>query len=340
MSKFQKSMKLLPIVGLFIVMTLLWQNCGGIKLSHIAQNSVQCIPSLFQIVQDTPQATTTHFKINDPDGLLVHQPFSWSLMNADETPVAPTQTANAEDFTVNTSQLVACTVYHVHAKYTDCNGDSDLMFPYRPGNNCDDVPPPPPPPGDPGCPASLPTDPTITQALTGNVNWGRITGNPPPPFAMGFPLVDWDQILGRIERGGPVIPWPGVGGSQAGIHIRKNQYIGLKFHVPANTALTLSGMLVHPSYPSAVPGIAASFSTTCGNFTPAQPACLNTNARPTDDPIFHWTTDPTNTNPYICTLIPGQDYYLNLKFVNPQDVNSTWCRDTNCTMVIWSIYGN
>jgi hypothetical protein len=275
----------------------------------------------------------------DPFHQQVNQTFDWSLTDTNNNPISPAQSGSGADFTIDDTPLVACTPYTIHAKYSDCAGLQEKTFPYtKPGAAC--TPPPPTfPPTDAGCPATLPDDPTITRALTGTVNWGNITGTPPPPLSFNFPLANWEDLLGRIVAGQVPVPWPGVAGTEVGIRIHKTQYIGLKFHVPADVATNMTGMIVHPSYPNSVPAIAASFSTTCGNFTPPQPACLNANALPTDAPIFYWTTNPNDTNPHRCVLMPDQDYYINLKFVNPQNVNSTWCNNNACLMALWNVFG-
>jgi hypothetical protein len=124
----------------------------------------------------------------------------------------------------------------------------------------------------------------------------------------------FDNIWGHISQLDGLTPWPGVPGASPTIKtIGKAEYVGAKFHVPANVLPSVHGSFKHVMY-SGGPDLDFSISRLCGDFEPAEEACSVSGAAADDNPMVAWRMGPSDR--YHCGLEPDTDYYVNIRFTD------------------------
>ena len=189
-----------------------------------------------------------------------------------------------------------------------------------------------------GSVTSLPAVVVVAQGATGACPAGQDTVSdihylPEPPLHVrhAVDLTLWDNIWGHISESDDVTPWPGVPGTSPTIWtIGKTQYVGALFHT--TSSLGLSGHYVNVSYGRG-PNLDMSISPTCGDFTGGgQLGCVKTNIPSDGSALVSWRMhDPSS---FWCALSPNTDYYLNVRFTDPNTtgpgcvIGGTTCEST------------
>ncbi|HKE48427.1 MAG TPA: hypothetical protein VKB52_10205 [Rhodanobacteraceae bacterium] len=147
---------------------------------------------------------------------------------------------------------------------------------------------------------------------------------------------EFDNIFGHIDALDDLTDWPGVPGTSPTIKtIGRNEYVGAAFHVPFTAPSSLYGRLKHVIY-SGGPHIDASISRTCGDFEPVDPYCLALNSANDDQVFLTWRVSAEMF--HACTIEPDGDYFLNIRFTNPNE-NSPDCAANACETTIQQYLG-
>jgi hypothetical protein len=135
---------------------------------------------------------------------------------------------------------------------------------------------------------------------------------------LGADVTEWSNIWGWSCDTGDTVPFPGLHVSTTIMNFRKDRYIAAHFHVPAELPNDF-GWLTHTEHDYGH-DLTASFSTSCGDFAPADQNCRV-------EAISGQTLVPwrVGSGPF-CPLTPGADYYFNVKMTDP-GVPSTTCED-------------
>lgn len=156
---------------------------------------------------------------------------------------------------------------------------------------------------------------------TANIRYPNVPGS---SIRSNVDLTNYDNIWGHMNNTDSVTPWPGVSGTQPAIlNWNRTQYVAAKFHVPTSVNTQQFGVLGYGTYYSG-PAMTLSFSTECGDFTPANALCVSTHGA--GESFRKWVINP-NVNG--CPLAPGQDYFVNIKMA---DQNTSECGGTGvCT---------
>lgn len=124
-------------------------------------------------------------------------------------------------------------------------------------------------------------------------------------------LTLFENIWGHSNNSDSAVAWPGRNGSgPALLNFGKSQYVAARFHVPPGITTTSSGFYGYATYYSGPP-VELAISTTCGDFQPANPACVST--RSAGESFGKWRIVPSTQN---CPLAPDTDYFVNVRLVD------------------------
>jgi hypothetical protein len=150
-------------------------------------------------------------------------------------------------------------------------------------------------------------------------------------------LTTFEGIWGHLTPTDPPVLWPGVRGDTVTINtIPKTGYIAAAFHVPVGTNPFLGGYYSSDGY-NAGPDIDISVSAACGDFAPAQEGCHQEVRHANDMHALDWRMQ--NPTDFQCMLTPDADYYVNIKFSDP-NTTGPGCTGSNCRLTMlhqWSI---
>ena len=178
--------------------------------------------------------------------------------------------------------------------------------------------------GDTSCPAGRQT--------VGNLFY-------PPSTALrnNVDLTVWDNIWGHNTTSDPLVSWPGFPGANPVIKdFNKTGYVAAKFHIPSN-AVGYQGFYKNISY-NGGPNLTMSISPTCGDFHPAQTACLREDVPSGDQGMVYWRLS-SGTNFY-CHLDAGSDYYVNIKLTDPTATGPNCAPSGTCYAHVQNNFGN
>jgi hypothetical protein len=128
-------------------------------------------------------------------------------------------------------------------------------------------------------------------------------------------VTEWSNIWGWSCDTGETVPFPGLPIEATIMNFGKRTYIAAHLHVPADLPNGF-GWLVHTEYDYGA-DLTASLSTRCGDFAPSNPACLSVTV--SGQTLVPWRVGGAG----FCPLQPGTDYYLNMKFTDPDQVSAT-----------------
>jgi PKD repeat protein len=194
-----------------------------------------------------------------------------------------------------------------------------------------------------GSVTSLPAAVVVSQGTGGSCPAGRVlTSDIAYPGAQGAvrhgaDLTLFENIWGHLTPTDPTVPWPGITGDTVTITtIAKTGYIGAGFHVPIGTNINLGGYYSNDGY-NAGPNIDIAVSTTCGDFNPAQAGCHKEDRIANDSHSLDWRMQ--NPTSYQCALTPDTDYYVNIRFHDP-NTTGPGCTGSTCRLTLlhqWSI---
>jgi hypothetical protein len=152
----------------------------------------------------------------------------------------------------------------------------------------------------------------------------------------GVHVTDFANIWGHIDALDDLTDWPGVPGASPTIKtIGRYEYVAAKFHVPPDALPTLNGTMKHVMYWGGPP-IDVSISPTCGEFNPFGPYCSAYDVPPNDSAMLRWKLG--NGQRSYCQLEPDADYFLNIRFSDP-NANSQDCAGTTCQTTIQQYLG-
>ncbi|HEY6894593.1 MAG TPA: hypothetical protein VI258_10525 [Rhodanobacteraceae bacterium] len=138
-------------------------------------------------------------------------------------------------------------------------------------------------------------------------------------------VTEWSNIWGWSCDTGDTTPFPGLRISPTIMNFRKDRYIAAHVHVP-DDFLQGFGWISHAEYDYGQ-NLTASFSTACGDFAPANPVCRVDSV--SGQGLVPWRVGAVPGT--FCPLIPGQDYFFNLKMTDPSTPSTTcessspWC---------------
>jgi len=151
----------------------------------------------------------------------------------------------------------------------------------------------------------------------------------------GVNISVFDNIWGHITELDGLTLWPGVAGASPTIKtIGKTEYVGAKFHVPANVVPLTNGSFKHVMY-SGGPALDFSISRVCGDFEPVE-GCSVSDAAPDDFAMVRWRIGLGNR--WYCGLEPDTDYYVNIRFTNRATTGPD-CFGTTCYSTIQQYIG-
>jgi hypothetical protein len=181
------------------------------------------------------------------------------------------------------------------------------------------------------CPASIstPTGPRTLRS-TSDVFYS------PAGTRAGVNVTEWNNIWGHIDALDGMTSWPGVPGASPTIQtMGKTEYVAAKFHVPADLPTTLTGTFKHVSYFGG-PNVDVAISRTCGDFSPSDAGCWVYDDPGDDQPALRWRLGTGSR--FYCHLDPDTDYFLNVRFTNPQATGPD-CRGMACQMTLQQYIG-
>lgn len=171
----------------------------------------------------------------------------------------------------------------------------------------------------------------LTRLATSNIGYGPTSS----PIRSSMTVTEWDNIWGHFNSTDAVKAWPGYGGSGTTLmQFARTNFLAAHFKTPANatSGSTLNGYFI---YPVNLPGPNADMkiSKTCGDFSPdtSNPGCLATNVATSDEALVRWKFTPGNTAAY-CILQPNTDYYVNIKFTDPNSTVECAAGSTICPL--------
>lgn len=151
------------------------------------------------------------------------------------------------------------------------------------------------------------TPPPAGLYASGRLSYGGRGG-----FISNANLLDWSVLWGRSGVEGQPVPFPGSSGATPVWTPGRGQYTCSKFRTGAVGSVT--GQIKNSSYYSQSV-VDISLSTSCGDFAPAQPACLKTNVAKDDRPVLFFDIGGAGT--FKCHLSPNTDYYENIRRTSP-----------------------
>jgi hypothetical protein len=160
------------------------------------------------------------------------------------------------------------------------------------------------------CPQSITTGTdTRTLRTVSDILYLPNTGN----VRHNVDITVFDNIWGHISQLDGLTVWPGVPGASPTIKtIGKAEYVGAKFHVPADALPSLSGSFKHVSY-NGGPDLDFSISPVCGDFESVE-GCSVSGAASDDNNMVRWRMGSGDN--FHCGLEPDTDYYVNIRFTN------------------------
>lgn len=153
-----------------------------------------------------------------------------------------------------------------------------------------------------------------------NISWSGFTGT-------NIDVTQWENVWGHSTAFDNPVPWPGRSDSMPTIlNFSKTAFMALEFHVPAGSPPNLYGWLTHTEY-NYGQDLTASISTGCGDFN-AGPACSIDALSGMN--IVPWSVQ---TPLSFCPMIPGREYFLNIKMTDPSRPSQT-CAPASPSCVI------
>lgn len=141
---------------------------------------------------------------------------------------------------------------------------------------------------------------------------GRLSYGGRGGFIVNADLTTWANLWGRAGVEGTPFPFPGASGATPVWTPGRGQYTCSKFRTGA--AGSVSGQIKNSSYYSQSV-VDISLSTRCGDFAPAQTACVKTNVAKDDRPVLFF--DIAGPGTFKCHLTPNTDYFENIKRTSP-----------------------
>lgn len=145
----------------------------------------------------------------------------------------------------------------------------------------------------------------------------------------------FDNIWGHISELDGLTLWPGVPGASPTIKtIGKTEYVGAKFHTPANVLPTVNGTFKHVSYGGG-PDLDFSISRVCGDFESVE-GCSISGAAADDNSMVRWRMGTGSR--FYCGLEPDTDYYVNIRFTDRTPTGPD-CGSTACSSTIQQYVG-
>jgi hypothetical protein len=153
------------------------------------------------------------------------------------------------------------------------------------------------------------TVPGYSQLTTSNISYGAF----PTPVRTAVDVTQWNNIWGHYNATDGVTPWPGVNGTGPVLQsFSRTNFVAAHFNTGNNS--TGFGFFTFPDTNSLAQDWA--ISTTCGDFSPPQVGCSSLDNNIPERTTMYWYFQNLN-NRYKCTLLPNTDYYLNIKYHDP-----------------------
>ncbi len=150
----------------------------------------------------------------------------------------------------------------------------------------------------------------LTRVTYTDVYYGAYPAN----VRQGVNAQEWGALWGHFNPTDAELAWPARNGSQPTlISFRQNSYLAAHFKTGASTVPY--GFFLFPFL--AAPSMDMAISTTCGDFTATPSGCQAT-AGSSGGNLVSWTF--ATNNPTKCILQPNTDYWVNMKYTDP---NST-----------------
>lgn len=156
-------------------------------------------------------------------------------------------------------------------------------------------------------PGACVNPPGLTRVTTSSISYGVY----PTPVRPNVDVREWDNIWGHFGATDPVQPWPGFNGSGPTLrNFARTHFLAAHFRTGATT--TPFGFFTRP-FEGAL-AMDMTIATTCGRFT-APPGCVATNIGLPGNTLVSWTF--ATGNPLKCILRPNTDYWVNIKYHDP-----------------------
>lgn len=136
-------------------------------------------------------------------------------------------------------------------------------------------------------------------------------------------LETFEDIWGHMTPSDPAVPWPGLSGSSPVIkYVTRGGYVAALFHTPANLTSSQSGAYRNANNFRG-PNIDFAISRDCGDFAPPDASCRATNFAASDEAVVTWRGGTSTA--FFCGLAPDTDYFINVRFNDPNPTGP------NCT---------
>ena len=177
--------------------------------------------------------------------------------------------------------------------------------------------------GGGGGACTVPGHPELSQIVTSDINYGAY----PTPVRTGVDVREYDNIWGHFNATDPVVPWPGRNGSGPNLKsFLRTNFLAAHFNTGSDT--TRYGFWTAP-YTSFL-AMDMTISTTCGDFTDAPAGCIATNVAAPGNTLVSWTFATNNQTK--CILQPHTDYYVNVKYHDPNSNAGCSAGTQNCVL--------
>lgn len=128
--------------------------------------------------------------------------------------------------------------------------------------------------------------------------------------------------------------WPGVLNLQAMPTINSNQFVALKFTVPANFAINTGGYMGVAETNTQSP-VTISYSTVCGDFSVPNPIsvkCQIDNGGTGSQMLWGYYATGSGAYNGSCHLTPGQTYYMNIMTAPLGNPTQSSCGAASCNV--------
>lgn len=177
--------------------------------------------------------------------------------------------------------------------------------------------------GGGGATCTVPGHPELSQITSSDINYGAY----PTPVRTGVDVREYDNIWGHFNATDALVPWPGRNGSGPNIkNFQRTSFLAAHFHTGTDT--TRFGFWTAP-YTSFL-AMDMTVSTTCGDFTAAPSGCIATNVAAPGNTMVSWTFATNNQTK--CILQPNTDYWVNVKYHDPNSNAGCAVGVTNCVL--------
>ncbi len=142
-------------------------------------------------------------------------------------------------------------------------------------------------------------------------------------------ITKFENILGKASSSTTAVPFPGINMSPWITNVDKNSFIAAKFVVPATISTSKTGTVALGDNGLTYHTVDISMSPTCGFAqNPPDSKCLLLGLGSNQG--MNWKIQGSTGSGVACTLVPGQTYFLNVRFNPPPTETTAPCTTSAC----------